>query len=402
MGGNALSLKSVRLTKKNFERLAADCVDKLQAALPGNRVYAIEAYAAKADFGDLDVLVESTGYDPHKAAEALNAVEVVRNGPVTSVGVLVDPSLGATDGNVFQVDLIKMESAGFAFASCYFRFNDMGNLLGRVAHAMGLALRHDGLVYYVRDGDYKFRDIMLTQDFDEALRLLGYDPLRYALGFEDLESIFGYVAQSPFFNRDIYLLENRNAQSRIRDRKRPTYTAFLKWCEAHPELPAHQYPTDKKAWLPRFAEYFPGFQAEYDKALADLAELRAVKAKFNGEWVSQLTGLQGKELGGLMQAFKNSFETPEAQRAYLLATEPEGIEWRVRWVRARLQNDGLSSMWQMLEAGFPPEMVRAQACKHLAALQALPADTEGVAAAVAATQAMLDRLAEPLPAPSER
>ncbi len=100
--------------------------------------------------------------------------------------------------------------------------------------------------------------------------------------------------------RRIYLLENRNAKSRIRDKKRLAYMGFLKWCEAHPDLPAFSYPNDKSAWLPRIAEHFPHFQAEYDQAVADLAELRAVKAKFNGEWVSKLTGLQGKELGGLM------------------------------------------------------------------------------------------------------
>lgn len=105
---------------------------------------------------------------------------------------------------------------------------------------------------------------------------------------------------------------------------------FLRFCEAHPELPAYQYPDKKSAWLPRIAEHFPHFQAEYDKALADLAEQRAVKAKFSGEWVSQLTGLQGKELGGLMKRFKESFESPEAQRAFILASDPAALESRVR------------------------------------------------------------------------
>lgn len=132
MGGNALSHTSVRLTKKNYQRVADDVVARLKAAYPGNRVYAIESYRAKADFGDLDVLVESTGYDPFKAAEALGAVEVVRNGPVTSVGLVVRPDIAELDGNVFQVDLIKMEPEAFEFASFYFRHSDTGNLLGRV------------------------------------------------------------------------------------------------------------------------------------------------------------------------------------------------------------------------------------------------------------------------------
>jgi len=148
-----------------------------------------------------------------------------------------------------------------------------------------------------RDGDYHFREILLTRNYDEALTFLGYSPARFHAGFDSLSDIFEYVAGSAYFNRNIFLLENRSAQSRIRDRKRKTYAEFLKFCEAHPELPGYAYPERKADWLPRIEQGFPAFKAEHDKALADLAELRAVKAKFNGEWVSQLTGLQGKELG---------------------------------------------------------------------------------------------------------
>jgi hypothetical protein len=337
MGGNALSCASVRLTKKNYQRLADDCVATLQALYPTGRVTAIESYRAKADHGDLDLLLAVPGYDPFKAAEALSATEVVRNGPVTSIGVQVRAEAEPVTGNVFQVDLISIDEPSFDYARQYFAFNDLGNLIGRTAHSAGLAHKHDGLWYYVRDADYKFRELVLTRDYATALRFLGYAPERFKEGFETLQDIFEYVAGSAFFNRDIFLLENRNNQSRVRDRKRRTYMEFLKFCEARPELPAYQYPAEKSAWLPRIAEHFPHFQAEYDQALADLAELRAVKAKFNGEWVSQLTGLQGKELGGLMKRFKESFVSPEAQRAFVLTSDAAAIEARVRQVLADVQ-----------------------------------------------------------------
>lgn len=334
MGGNALSHTSVRLTKKNYERVADDVVARLKALYPGNRVYAIESYRAKETFGDLDVLVESTGFDPFKAAEAIGAVEVVRNGPVTSVGLVVRPEVPELDGNVFQVDLIKMEPEAFDFASFYFRHSDTGNLLGRISHSMGPALRHEALTFVYRDGDYKFREIVLTRDWGEALTFLGYDPKRYFEGFEDLEEIFQYVSSTPFFNRDIFLLENRNAQARVRDRKRPTYNAFLKWCEDRPNLTAFKFPEDKKAWLPRIAEFFPAFQAEYDQATLDLARQRELKARFNGDFVSKLTGLQGKELGGLMKRFKESFESPEAMHEFILTNDETALAARVKAVQA--------------------------------------------------------------------
>ena len=340
MGGNALSCTSVRLTKKNYDRLAADCVAKLRALYPGKRIEALGSYRNKESFGDCDVLVESGDhYDPVTAAAALDAVEVVRNGPVTSVGVIVRPEVPHRDGNVFQVDLIKMAPEAFDFAMGYFGRGDAGNLLGRLFHAAGLSLRHDGLVYYFRDGtsgDYKFREIVLTRKFEEALPFMGYDPVLYERGFDTPEDIYRYVASSVFFNPAIFLLENRNATSRVRDKKRVMYMQFLKFCEAHTDLPAYQYPEDKAAWLPRIAEYFPHFQAEYDQAVADLAEHRAVKAKFNGEWVAQLTGLQGKELGAVMKQFKESFESGDALRAFVLGTSLTDIEARVRQVQAEM------------------------------------------------------------------
>lgn len=335
MGGNALSHTSVRLTKKNYERVADDVVARLKAAYPRNRVYAIESYRAKADFGDLDVLIESTGYDPHEAAAALGAVEVVRNGPVTSLGLVVRPEVLQLDGNVFQVDLIKTEPEAFEFASFYFRHSDTGNLLGRVSHAMSLALRHDALVFAFRDGDYKFREIVLTRDWGKALTFLGYDAKRYFEGFEDLGEIFQYVSSTEFFSADIFLLENRNATARVRDRKRPTYNAFLKWCEDRPNLTAFKFPEDKKFWLSRIAEFFPTFQAEYDQAVADLARQRELKTRFNGDFVSRLTGLRGKELGGLMKRFKESFATPEAMQAFILANDEPALVARVKRVLAK-------------------------------------------------------------------
>lgn len=80
MGGNALSYDAVRLAKADYVRMAESCTLKLQEVYPGKRVHAIEAYRAKDTFGDLDILIENTGFDPFMAARGLNATEVVRNG----------------------------------------------------------------------------------------------------------------------------------------------------------------------------------------------------------------------------------------------------------------------------------------------------------------------------------
>jgi hypothetical protein len=336
MGGNALSCTSVRMTKNNYERMAAECVAKLKALYPSARVNDIVAYRSKPDFGDLDIALDADNYDPYQAAAALDAVEVVRNGPVTSIGVLVRPEVPHREGNVFQVDLIKLGTEEFEFSFQYYSNNDAGNLAGRVAKSMFTSLRHDGLYFYHRAGDYKFREILLTRDYGKALAFLGYDPARFAEGFESLEDIFKFIASTEFFTNEIFLLENRNYTARVRDRKRKTYCEFLKWCEVTPGLSAYEFPEDKSVWLPRIIEHFPQFEIDYAQSLTDLAEQQAVKAKFNGEWVTQLTGFQGKELGFLMKRFKESFESVEAQRAFVLGTSLAGIEARVRQVQAEM------------------------------------------------------------------
>lgn len=326
MGGNALSFESSRLDKADYERVEKSVVQRLRAALPDCRVGAIEAYREKPSFGDLDVLVSSLGYDPFVAARAIDAVEVVRNGPVTSVGVAIDPQIGAVNGNVFQVDFISIAPESFSYGFQYFRMNDAGNLFGRIAHKMGLVHGHAGLSMMLRDGDHKFGEIELTRDYAKALAFMGYESKAFLDGLDTLPEMFDFVASTPFFNPTIYLLENRNNASRIRDRKRPTYNAFLKWCEERAGLGAYDHGRDKSIWHARIQTHFPHFAQEHALALAALERNRAAQARFNGAFVSQASGLTGKELGGLMQRIRGEFEGDALKSFVLLASDQDLLD----------------------------------------------------------------------------
>src|SRR3546814_2979589 len=80
----------------------------------------------------------------------------------------------------------------------------------------------------MRDGDHKFREIELTRNFSKALAFMGYSPDGLDQGFETPEDIYSFVASSPFFSSDIFLLENRNAKARMRDKKRKMYMELLR------------------------------------------------------------------------------------------------------------------------------------------------------------------------------
>jgi hypothetical protein len=100
MGGHALSVESIRLLATSYHALEAKIVAQVKAVLPHSQCAAIAAYANKHDFGDMDLLIGTTEkYNPIAVAKALDATEIVRNGPVTSLGI-------RTEEGVFQVDLI--------------------------------------------------------------------------------------------------------------------------------------------------------------------------------------------------------------------------------------------------------------------------------------------------------
>lgn len=334
MGGKALSNKSVRLIATRYHAVAENLISQLRAALPNRRVEIIEAYATKPDFGDLDVLIEGGfGYDPFTVAQLLQATEIVRNGDVTSIGVAVEEG-------IFQVDLIKIPVETFDFALRYFSYNDMGNLLGRVAHKFGAKFGHLGLRYVLRDpnnSDHLISELTITQDFSTALSLIGYDPeifedARKKMAFASLEDIFRFVVSSPFVNKGIFLLDNRNHAARTRDSKRKTYKSFLEWLQRQSEDSMPNYAwgaTDsqervlqQRDFLNRAFIVSPTFKGEYDSAISMHERHVQTRRYFNGKNIAALTGLSGKDLGEHMRLIRNSFSsTDEFEKFFASANE---------------------------------------------------------------------------------
>ncbi|MCH8618214.1 hypothetical protein [Undibacterium sp. TS12] len=341
MGGNALQAESVRLPAARYHALELSVMQRLQAAFPQRRMEAVLAYANKPDFGDMDILVEGgDGYDPAQFAHVLQATEVVHNGDVSSMGLAIEEG-------VFQLDLIRTPATSFDFAVRYFGLNDFGNLVGRIAHKFGAKFGHLGLLYPLRDtetGSHLIAELCITSDFSEALDLLGYDANRYeqlrtTAQFKSLEDIFHYVVSSPFANREIYLLDNRNHKARIRDAKRATYNAFLAWLDEQAEgvIPAYPWAEagsnerdrQKQAFLENCFTRFPSFKLAYEQAMQRHERTVQVKRKFNGILVTELTGLTGKALGELMAAVRHSFTDEEAFMNFFLEANPDDIRARL-------------------------------------------------------------------------
>lgn len=330
MGGNALkNVKTSRLSAEVYHPLAERLTALLREEL-GARAEVIPAYAEKSDFGDLDIIVEQEKVlvpgNGHAALEAFAqrhgfARAFSANGNVLSY----DHRASAGDDVGFQVDLIVTPAAEIDAALTYFSFNDLGNLMGRSAHKMGFKYGHLGLLYPFRDGDHLYKTLEVTRSSDEAMAFIGYDPSRFHQGFKNLPEIFDYVTGSRYFNPAIFLLENRNHTSRVRDSKRKTYSAFLEHIAAHQDvLSAFEFPEDKASWLPLAFERFPAFEAQYHQTTQELKDVRFIRTIFNGAQVIEWTGLEGKQISGIMGDVKKRFETPAAFADFLREHGPEG------------------------------------------------------------------------------
>lgn len=313
MGGNAM--KHVGVTRQpaaDYRAITSAVIDRLRALFPGIGCQPILAYASKESFGDSDILIESTRLPPgwiDQIKAAFAPQDLIVNGDVVSF-----------DFRSMQIDLITTPADEMAFAASYYAFNDLGNLMGRIAHKMGLKYGHDGLWKLLRDQDQVFAEILITRDVAKTFALLGYDHARYLQGFDTLQDVFEFAASTPYFHRQIYLLDNRNAASRVRDAKRPSYTAFLQWIDDKPELDRYTWSAwdggqksaerdaERADWEQRiFNDIFVEARPQYLAAIEEHATHKRAKLVWNGAIVGAQTGYQGRELGEFMAACRASF-----------------------------------------------------------------------------------------------
>lgn len=330
MGGSALkNCVTRRYDKEEYFTLEKEVVGKLKEIFYLSRIEPVKAYSSKESFGDMDVIVEAAIYPESPPGYGITAKwydtfspkEFVMNGGVLSF-----------EYKEFQIDLIFTKPEEFESSAYYFAYNDLGNLLGRVSHSMGFQLGHRGLLYKWRTKDgHIFEEIVLLRDWKDILPVLGYSYERYAQGFDTLEDIFKFVVSSPFFNKDIYLLHNRNNKSRVRDRKRKTYMEFLKFCETYEETPEqddnkHRCTLKKSQWLPYLFGNIPGFKEKYQSVQKEYELEEEYKLRYNGDVVKKVTGLEGVELGNFIKWQKAYFSDLDAFKENVRKINPALID----------------------------------------------------------------------------
>lgn len=232
MGGNATKeFDTRRITKQEYEIL----INKLK----DSKYHIIKSYNNKESHGDIDVL-GTISFDEFESIikTKFNILGIKKNHN--------EKSYALEYNNIkFQLDYIRTSPEFLTFNYNYLSYNDLGNLIGRIASSFGFKFGHDGLFvkeFFNEQGlkvdktvSYVRREKLISRDWDFALEFLGLDPKRYQEGFNSLDDIFGYVCSSKYFHKNYYNLENDNNQKRTRDKKRENINKFNKYLETQLE-----------------------------------------------------------------------------------------------------------------------------------------------------------------------
>lgn len=321
MGGHAMKNYGVeRLTKEQYDEV----LSALTITLPYKTV-AIPSYRAKDSFGDCDLLTTSTdeAFEKNLSKDFI-LLGKKKNGSVTSY------ALKYGSFPPFQFDLIKAKEESFKFNYNYLSYNDLGNLIGRVAAAFGFKFAHNGLyllAWYDHKGEersvVRVKEEAKTNDhaehrmeklfisnFDEALEFLGFDSLRFAQGFDTVDDILDFVASSKYFCKDFFLFENRNHDQRKRDVKRPTYLRALEYFDALTETKSRDEVT--RAFRANVATKYPSIVNIKRSMRKQVRREYLFSRRLSSRRVVWLYGrlfdrqLEGVALGNMMKFLKNN------------------------------------------------------------------------------------------------
>ena len=274
-----------------------------------------KSYFGKESFGDLDLIVETRD-------EALKMLEVFRaSGPnLVVMDIIKNPSgfnvLAMFLGKTVQIDINIVGEDNLNFAYWYFSFNDLGNLIGRIAHRQGLKFGHNGLWYVLRDGTQVLDAILLTKCAPEAMEYLGFDVSRWLDGFEELSDMFEWVVDCKNFDGAAYPLEHRNHKARTRDNKRQNYTAFLQYLKDY-SIDTTWYESNKEQWLEFHIKRFPHLGERIETALLIQKKKKLWNSLYGGDVVKELLPLEGKELGVFMNHVRAAFDWTEDESVLL-------------------------------------------------------------------------------------
>jgi hypothetical protein len=327
MGGNLLktwNLPEKRIPTDEYNRIKIELLDKLRNDSKCNRPHYASVYTSvapsirnKETHGDLDIIIGDF-YNPD--------IHVIWKGE-QDFGKYLQSEFGYKphkNSNVysfpyqgFQVDVTFQPMMEFQMAVDYSSWGDLGNIMGRVFHKMGLHFGHSGLSFWIRQGlfdhnlqwsdsDHIYDKVVLTRCMREICEIGGFDYNRWYKGFDTEQDAFDFVVDSKHFNKELFELENLNHTNRTRNRKRGMYMRFVEYvadCDkvGEPFRSKQEYSLMMQCKFSQLHRAIDGFRLLYE---VDKVNKEKVNGKLVMEWCN-LSESDGQMVGKIMNEVRN-------------------------------------------------------------------------------------------------
>lgn len=326
MGGNLLktwNLPEKRIPTDEYNRIKMELLDKLRNDFACNRPVAgvcasvAPSIRSKETHGDLDIIIGKWEdadvimlwkgqQDFGKYLENEFGYKPFKNSNVFSF-----PYQG------FQVDVTFHPMMEFEMAVNYSSWGDLGNIMGRVFHKMGLHFGHSGLSFWIRQGlfdsnlqwsdsDHIYDKVVLTRCMKSICKIGGFDYDRWIKGFDTEQDAFDFIVDSKHFNKSLFELENLNHTNRTRNRKRGMYMRFVEYvanCDkvGEPFRSKQEYSLIMQGQFSQLHREINGFRLLYE---VDKVNREKVNGKLVMEWCN-LSENDGQMVGKIMSEVRN-------------------------------------------------------------------------------------------------
>ena len=332
MGGHALkTVKTVRKSAEEYYKIK----EQIKSIFNGKlEIEFIPEVPGKADFGDLDILYQPTGFVSQLfklIKECFQPHEIVSNGDVISF-----------DYDNFQIDLIRCSayeligSNTMEMSKFFFSYGDFGGIMGQIVNRHKLKLGQDGLWLYVYldengiEMENSYGKVILTSKPYEICEYLGMDYQRW-FTLQSKEEIFEYIKSCRLFRSDFS--RDTNHKYRERSKKRPMYREFIEYIHRSTDANSNRSATIQNLQMEAL-EHFNKLE-EFREIFARARKAKELSEKFNGRLFLDL-GVPGKEIGSSLKKFKNQYENFEN---WLDKTEKDVIVEVVKIFVANFQRD---------------------------------------------------------------
>ena len=214
MGGHALKdIKCIRVPKEKYLLIKNDVINKIKHKLKYEEVFETPN---KKDFGDLDLLIQTTPNLFDVIKETFNPKSHFINGNAISISYQLD------NDEFFQIDFIEVYN--LKISQFYFSFGDLGGILGRMVHPLKMRLGFNGLFV-----NYEYENIIICDDPKMICDYLTLNYEKWSLGFNTITEIYEWIIESKFFDKSYFI--KLNSKARAQEKSRPMYLDFISYCE---------------------------------------------------------------------------------------------------------------------------------------------------------------------------